>query len=169
MSSETGKVKVLLDNSMFFKSGRTKEQKMSIWHCDPDLNAVNNARTGTMPDLLGIKITEIGDDYVKGTMPVDHRTIQPYGILHGGANVTLAETLGSIGSALCLDPDRQYCVGLDINANHIRSISKGTVTGIASPLHIGRRTHVWNIEIRAAHGKLISVSRLTMAILDKHN
>jgi len=168
MSSGSGKLGVLLDNSVFFKPGRKKEQKMAIWHYDPDLTAINDARADTMPDLLGIKITAVGDDSVQGTMPVDHRTIQPYGILHGGASVALAETLGSIGSALCIDPDRQYCVGLDINTSHIRSVSEGTVTGTARPLHIGRRTHVWNIEIVAESGKLVSVSRLTMAILDKN-
>lgn len=139
---------------------------MSIWHHTPDIEAINRSRVGSMAEFLGIKVIEIGEDYLKGTMPVDHRTIQPYGILHGGANVTLAETLGSIASTLCLDTSKFICLGLDINANHIRPISKGTVTGTVSPLHIGRTTHVWNIEIRGGHGKLVSISRLTMAIRD---
>jgi len=118
---------------------------MSIWHRPPDIEQINENGSGTMVEMLGIIIVEIGDDFLKGTMPVDNRTLQPQGILHGGASVAFAETLGSIASSLCLDPGKQYCVGLDINANHIRPVVKGKVAGLARPLHIGKTTHVWNI------------------------
>jgi 1,4-dihydroxy-2-naphthoyl-CoA hydrolase len=144
-----------------------EDRDMSIWWQKPVLEELNRISRGCMLELLGIEFTEIGDDYLKGTMPVDSRTRQPYGILHGGASVTLAESLGSMAAALCLDPARQYCVGLSISANHIRSMTSGMVTGIAKPLHLGRTTQVWNIDISADHGKPVSVSRLTMAILDR--
>lgn len=115
---------------------------------------------------LGIELTELGDDFLKGTMPVDERTKQPVGLLHGGASVTLAETLGSIAANLAVDQSGFYCVGLEINANHLRAVPNGTVTGIARPVHLGRTTHVW--EIKISHGNdLICISRLTMAVLAK--
>ena len=140
---------------------------MTIWRHLPDIEEVNQIGANSMVELLGIIVTEIGEDYLKGTMPVDNRTLQPHGILHGGASVALAETLGSIASTLCLDTDKQYCVGLGINSSHVRPISSGKVTGTVKPVHVGRTIHVWNIDISADHGKLISVSRLTMAILNK--
>jgi 1,4-dihydroxy-2-naphthoyl-CoA hydrolase len=124
--------------------------------------------TGTLMESLGIEITEIGDDFIAGTMPVDNRTIQPMGILHGGANVALAETLGSIASGMVINKEKYYTVGLDINANHIRPVSKGLVRGVAKPLHIGGKTHVWEIKIfDTKTTKLTCISRLTMAILAK--
>lgn len=122
---------------------------------------------GTMSEYIGIEWTELGDDYLKARMPVDHRTKQPYGLLHGGASAVLAETLGSVCSALVVDHTRFYCVGLEINANHIRSAREGYVTGIATPLHIGRQTHVWDIKIYNEEEKLVCVSRLTVAVLPR--
>lgn len=119
----------------------------------------------TMGAHLGIELVEIGDNYLKGKMPVDHRTIQPYGLLHGGASCALAETIGSVASALVVDHSKFYCVGLEINANHIRSAKEGFVTGIALPLHLGNTTHVWDIKIYDEKEKLVCVSRLTVAIL----
>lgn len=116
---------------------------------------------------LGIEFIEVGNDYLKATMPVDERTKQPLGILHGGASVVLAETLGSTGATLCIDTEKQYCVGLDINANHLRSARSGTVTGVARPVHLGRRTQVWQIHIYNEQEKLVCLSRLTMAVLDR--
>lgn len=120
---------------------------------------------GTMGDHIGIVFTEIGDDYLKATMPVDERTRQPYGLLHGGASVALAETLGSVASSLVLDTNVFICVGLEINANHIRSARQGLVTGIASPIHLGSSTHVWDIKIYDERERLLCISRLTVAIL----
>ena len=122
---------------------------------------------GTMGEYIGIEWTEIGPDFLKAKMPVDHRTIQPYGLLHGGASVTLAETIGSVASALVIDQNQFICVGLEINANHIRSARKGFVIGTATPLHLGKTTHVWDIRIRDEEEKLICVSRLTVAIIPK--
>ncbi len=122
---------------------------------------------GTMGEYIGIEWTEIGPDFLKARMPVDHRTIQPYGLLHGGASCALAETLGSVASALVIDPSTFICVGIEINANHIRSARSGFVHGIATPIHIGSSTHVWDIRLHNEEEKLICVSRLTVAILKK--
>ena len=123
---------------------------------------------GTMVEYIGIMITELGENFLRGTMPVDHRTVQPMGILHGGASIALSETLGSIAANLVIDPVKKYCVGLDINGNHIRSVSAGkTVTGTAYPLHLGGSTQVWTIEIKDEAAKLVCISRLTMAVLDR--
>lgn len=138
---------------------------MEIWKVRPDTAAVMRMQEGTIAGVLGIEITEFGADYVKGTMPVDRRTHQPMGILHGGASVVLAESLGSMASNLCVDVSRYYCVGLDINANHIRAVRSGTVTGVARPIHLGRTTHVWEIRIEDEGGRLVCLSRLTMAVL----
>jgi len=121
----------------------------------------------TMGEHLGMAFTEIGDNYLKATMPVDHRTRQPYGLLHGGASAALAETLGSVASALVIDGTKQLCVGLEINANHIRGVKSGLVTGICTPIHIGSSTHVWDIKIYDEKEKLVCISRLTVAILAK--
>lgn len=120
-----------------------------------------------MADHLGIEFTEIGENYLKARMPVDHRTLQPYGLLHGGASAALAETLGSVASACVIDTEQFICVGLEINANHIRGVRNGFVYGTASPLHLGQTTHVWDIRILDDHDKLVCVSRLTVAILKK--
>ncbi len=121
----------------------------------------------TIAQLLDLKFIETGSNYIKATMPVDHRTHQPYGLLHGGASCVLAETLGSIASGHVIDPEKFICVGIEINANHIRSVRSGLVTGITTPIHIGASTHVWDIKIYDEREKLVCVSRLTVAILKK--
>ena len=127
-----------------------------------DLNSINQ---NTLASTLNIQVEEIGDDFIKATMPVDSRTKQPFGILHGGASVVLAETLGSIASMLCLpDTTSGVPVGLEINANHLRPVSSGKVTGIARPVKMGKTVHVWNIEIYNEDGKLTCISRLTILI-----
>lgn len=128
---------------------------------------LNNLSSGTMSELLGIQFSAIKKDSLEAIMPVDNRTRQPYGILHGGASVVLAETLGSVASALIIDPETTRCVGLEINANHIRSVSKGFVKGLCTPLHLGSSTHVWDIRIFNAEEELVCISRLTVAILKK--
>lgn len=140
---------------------------MAIWFRNFTLDDVRKRGNNTMIEHIGITITQLGDDFLEGTMPVDHRTMQPMGILHGGASAALAETLGSLAANLIIDPQRKYCVGLDINANHIRSAKSGYVTGIAKPLHIGTSTQVWHIEIRDDEGRMTCISRLTMAVLDR--
>ena len=114
-----------------------------------------------MMEHVGISIIEIGDDHLKGKMPVDHRTIQTFGLLHGGASVTLAESLGSIASNLVIDPSKNYCVGLEVNANHLRSAKKGLVFGTVKPVHLGKKTHVWSIQINDEDGHIIGISRIT--------
>lgn len=131
-----------------------------------ELDVLNNMSEGCMVEYLGIEFTEIGNDYLKATMPVDHRTKQPMGLLHGGASVVLAETMGSIGATLCIDLNKQYPVGLEINANHIKSAKSGLVTGTARPVHLGRGTQIWSIEIHNDKDQLVAISRITMAILD---
>jgi len=138
---------------------------MSIWKQSTDLDRVNAWSANTMMETLGIRITAIGDDWLAGTMPVDHRTHQPYGLLHGGASVVLAETLGSTAAMLTLDPAKELAVGLDINANHIRGVRSGSVTGTAKMLHIGRTTQVWEIRIESEEGALVCISRITMAVI----
>jgi 1,4-dihydroxy-2-naphthoyl-CoA hydrolase len=122
---------------------------------------------GTMGDHLGMEWTAVGDDYMKIRMPVNERTIQPYGLLHGGASCALAETVGSVASHFIIDPDKFICVGLEINANHLRAVKEGFVTATCMPLHIGSSTHVWDIKIHDEKEKLVCVSRLTVAILKK--
>lgn len=138
---------------------------MPIWKHTPTLEQLNARNTGTLMEALGIRFTDIGDDFLRGTMPVDARTRQPYGLLHGGASVALAETLGSSAAMLCLDPEDEATVGLDINANHVRGVREGLVTGTARPLHLGRSTHVWDIRIEDERGALVCISRLTMAVI----
>jgi 1,4-dihydroxy-2-naphthoyl-CoA hydrolase len=116
---------------------------------------------------LGMEFAELGPDFLKGRMPVDHRTKQPYGILHGGASVALAETLGSVASALVVDHAKFMCVGLEINANHLRSVKEGFVTGTCTPIHLGRTTHVWDIRLHDDRGRLTCISRLTVAIIKR--
>ncbi|MCX8492224.1 MAG: hotdog fold thioesterase [Cyclobacteriaceae bacterium] len=121
----------------------------------------------TLVSHLGIEFTAIGEDYLEAKMPVDHRTHQPMGLLHGGASVALAETMGSVGAACCLDIAKQYCVGLEINANHIKSARSGFVFATARPIHLGKKTQVWEIKITNEQKELVCISRITMAILDK--
>lgn len=137
---------------------------MAIWKKDISIQIVTSRNQHTMSDHLGIEFTEVGDDYIKARMPVDYRTIQPRGIMHGGASCVLAETIGSVAANFCVDNDH-YCVGLDINTNHIRAVRDGYVAGIAKPYHLGRSTQVWSIEIFNSEEKLVSVNRLTMAVL----
>lgn len=139
---------------------------MAIWKRKIDIQIVTKRNEKTMSDHLGIDFLEIGDDYIIARMPVDHRTLQPYGIMHGGASCVLAETVGSIAANFCVD-ESSYCVGLDINTNHIRSVKEGFVTGTAKPFHLGRSTQVWGIEIKDAQNRLVSVNRLTMAVLQR--
>ena len=140
---------------------------MPLWFKNYTLSDLNNLSKNTMLEHLDIQMVEIGDDYLKATMPVDHRTVQPIGLLHGGASVTLAESLGSIAATMTLNPQKQYCVGLEINANHIRSVRQGRVTGITKPVHIGKTTQVWEIKIYNDNDKLVCISRITLAILNK--
>ena len=136
-----------------------------IWKQNIDLKVIHNSLKNTMAEYLDIYVKEIGDEYIKATMPVNYKTIQPFGILHGGASVVLAETVGSLASNLCLNDD-SYSVGLDINANHIKSVNDGFVTATTSPIHIGRSTHVWEIKLKQANN-ITCISRLTMAVLKK--
>lgn len=141
---------------------------MAIWFNPAivvsDLQGIGDLTLGAH---LGIELTTIGPDFLQGTMPVDQRTHQPYGLLHGGASCVLAETLGSIGSALVIDQVKFICVGLEINANHVRSVRSGFVTGRATALHLGNSTHIWDIKILDEMDKLVCVSRLTVAVLPK--
>ncbi|MFZ2314503.1 MAG: hotdog fold thioesterase [Gammaproteobacteria bacterium] len=140
---------------------------MKIWQVEANIEALNNRSENTMGDFLGIEFTEIGDDYMAAKMPVNERTRQPLGIMHGGASCVLAETVGSTAANCCVDITKQYCVGLDINTNHIRSIKEGYVIATTKPFHIGRTTQVWSIEIKDEQGRLISITRLTMAVLNR--
>jgi 1,4-dihydroxy-2-naphthoyl-CoA hydrolase len=139
-----------------------------IWH-DPHfkLDHLIKPERHSMSEHLGIEITEIGDDYIAGRMPVDHRTKQVFGILHGGASVALAETLGSMASHFVIDQRHYAAVGMEVNANHLRSVSRGYVTGLCTPVHLGRKTHVWDIRISDEAGKISCISRLTVAIIEK--
>jgi 1,4-dihydroxy-2-naphthoyl-CoA hydrolase len=141
---------------------------MSIWY-DPAITAeqINPIDKGSMAEYLGIEVTEVGEDYLKATMPVDHRTRQPFGLLHGGASVVLAETLGSLGATFVVDRNKYDCVGLEINANHLRGVREGLVTAIARPVHIGKTTQVWDIRIHDNRDKIICISRITIAVLKR--
>jgi len=142
---------------------------MAIWF-KKDLSIADLAPLGkdTMAEHIGIEWVEAGEDFLSARMPVDKRTLQPYGLLHGGASVALAETLGSVAAAMVIDPKKFYCVGLEINANHVRSARDGYVTGVAKPIHIGGTTHVWDIKIYDEREKLVCVSRITVAILKQN-
>ena len=137
---------------------------MPIWKKPATLSLITAEQANTAIQHLGIEITELGDDFIRGRVPVDHRTKQPFGLLHGGVSVVLAETLGSIG-AYYASPEGHKTVGLDINANHLRAATSGWVTGTARPVHVGRSTQVWAIEMVNDAGELTCVSRITMAIL----
>lgn len=140
----------------------------SIWfNEDLKISDIQSFGENNLGAHLGMEFAELGADYLKGTMPVDQRTKQPYGLLHGGASVALAETLGSVASALVVDHEKFMCVGLEINANHVRSVRDGIVTGTCTPIHLGNTTHVWDIKIHDNRGKLICVSRLTVAIIKR--
>jgi 1,4-dihydroxy-2-naphthoyl-CoA hydrolase len=138
---------------------------MSIWHRAYQLSDLKYG--ASLISHLGIEFTELGADFISARMPVDDRTRQPYGVLHGGASVALAETLGSVGAGLVIDPSTSICVGQEINANHIRGVTDGFVIGTARPVHLGRRSHVWEIRITDERDKLVCISRLTIAVLDR--
>jgi 1,4-dihydroxy-2-naphthoyl-CoA hydrolase len=140
---------------------------MSIWKTPPDLATLNLMRNNTMVGHVDIEVIEAGPDFLRGRMPVDKRTHQPFGLLHGGASATMAETLGSIASTLCVDLSKEIVVGIEINANHVRGVKSGYVYGTVRPLHVGRSTHVWDIRIENEEGKLVCVSRLTVAVVPK--
>lgn len=139
---------------------------MSIWFKAYDLDTLNGFSKNTMATHLDMKFVEIGADYLKMSMPVDHRTHQPYGLLHGGASAALAETVGSVASSLCVDTSKQSCLGIEINCNHLRGVKSGLVIATATNIHKGRSTHVWDIRIHDERDKLICISRLTVAVVD---
>jgi 1,4-dihydroxy-2-naphthoyl-CoA hydrolase len=140
---------------------------MGIWKSPITLQGITEIRESTMSSHLGIEFIEIGDDYIVGKMPVDNRTLQPFGIMHGGASCVLAETLGSLAGCYCVDKDKEICVGLTINTNHIRMVREGYVYGKAKPQHLGGKTQVWEISITDEMGKLISISRLTLIVIKR--
>ena len=139
----------------------------SIWHHTPNPSMMDKMSEGTIDQHLGIKITEVGDDYLIGTMPADSRTFQPYGIVHGGANVVLAETLGSMAGGHVIDSEHYLCMGQEVSATHLRPVSSGLVTGTARPIHLGRRSHVWEIRLTNGQGKLSCIAKLILAIVPK--
>jgi 1,4-dihydroxy-2-naphthoyl-CoA hydrolase len=140
---------------------------MGIWRVPLTPEQLTERGRRSLSGHLGIRVTEVGEDFVRGTMPVDERTRQPFGVLHGGASVALAETLGSLASTMCVDFEQSMCVGQEINANHLRGIAAGTVTGTARPFHLGSRSQVWHIEIRDEGERLVCVSRLTIAVVER--
>ena len=143
---------------------------MSIWfNKELSIDDLPKPASNTMDAHLGIEWVEVGENFLKAKMPVDHRTKQPYGLMHGGASCVLAETVGSFASAMVIDRNRFQCVGLEINANHVHSATAGYVTGVAIPLHLGKATHVWDIKIYDENEKMICVARLTVAIIQKRD
>lgn len=138
----------------------------ALWRREVTLDDLNAMREGNMTAHLGIEFVEVGPDFIRATMPVDERTHQPFGLLHGGASVALAETLGSVASHCCTGEDRTG-VGLEINANHVRAVRSGCVTGTVRPVHVGRTTQVWQIRITDEEGRLVCQSRLTMAVIEE--
>jgi 1,4-dihydroxy-2-naphthoyl-CoA hydrolase len=139
----------------------------TIWFKDYTIEEIKSYAETNMVSHVGIEYTELGPDYLKGTMPADSRTMQPYGILHGGASCVLAESLGSTAGALCVDREKYAVVGVEINANHIRPVSGGFVTGHCKPIHVGRKTHIWQTDIYNEDGKLSATSRLTVMVVEK--
>lgn len=140
---------------------------MSIWRTEVTPELLEHFSRGTFAERIGIRITEVGPDYLRATLPVTPAVHQPHGVLHGGVSVALAETVGSAAANLCVDIERQQCLGQEINANHLRSVASGVVTATARPFHIGSRSQIWGIEIRDEHGSLVCVSRLTMAVVQR--
>lgn len=138
-----------------------------IWFREYDVAEINGRPKNHIGALLGIEFMEIGEDFVTARMPVDERTYQPYGILHGGASVVLAESLGSVASSMVIDWDKYIGVGLEVNANHLRPVKSGYVTGVCKSIHIGGKTHVWDIKIYNDKGKMNCISRLTVAIVPR--
>ena len=139
----------------------------AIWHRRPDPLLIGKMSQGTIDEHLEIIITDVGDEYLTGTMPADQRTFQPYGVVHGGANVVLAESLGSIAGAHVIDSDQYICLGQEVSATHLRPVSSGLVTGTARPIHLGKRSHVWEIRLTNDEGKLSCLAKLILAIIPK--
>jgi 1,4-dihydroxy-2-naphthoyl-CoA hydrolase len=139
---------------------------MAIWNHDVKVEDLNERGKGTLVEHVGIEFLELGHDYITARMPVDHRTVQPFGVLHGGASVVLAETLGSVAANICVEGNKK-CFGIEINANHVYPASSGYVYGIVNPVHVGKTTHVWEIRITDEKGKLVCVSRITLAVLER--
>ena len=138
-----------------------------IWFKDYTLETLESMRSANMGTHIGFEFTEVGPDFLKGRIPVDHRTTQPFGILHGGASCVLSETLGSVAAWMTIDPEKYRAVGLEINANHIRAVTEGYVVGVCTPLHTGRRTQVWQTDmLEEATGKRTAISRLTVAVIE---
>jgi 1,4-dihydroxy-2-naphthoyl-CoA hydrolase len=140
---------------------------MAIWKTTPDLSRLRQVGAGTAVEHLGIEFVDFGDDWIAARMPVDSRTVQPAGLLHGGASVLLAETVGSMATYLCIDGATQTGVGIEINANHLRGVRSGWVTGTARPIHLGKTTHVWEVRITDEADKLVCITRLTTAVLPR--
>ena len=139
-----------------------------IWFKPYELNFIENFRSANMAKHVGIEMMEVGPDFIKARMPVDQRTTQPFGILHGGASCVLSETLGSVAAWMTIDPDHFRAVGIEINANHIRAVTEGFVVGHCVPLHVGKRTQVWQTDItEESTGKRVAISRLTVAIIEQ--
>ena len=138
---------------------------MSLWHTTPNLEQLNALSKNTILELLDIRFESFTEDSLTASMVVDQRTHQPYGLLHGGASVVLAESVGSSASYLCIDPSKFFCVGIEVNANHLRGLRSGRVTAVAHPVHIGRTTHVWDIRLTSEDGKATCISRLTVAVV----
>ncbi len=138
-----------------------------VWFKEYDLEFLNSMRASNMGEHVGLEMVEIGEDFLKGRMPVDHRTTQPFGILHGGASCVLSESLGSIAAWMTIDPEKYRAVGLEINCNHIRAVTEGHVIGVCTPLHTGRRTQIWQTDMfEESTGKRTAVSRLTVAVIE---
>jgi 1,4-dihydroxy-2-naphthoyl-CoA hydrolase len=140
---------------------------MKIWFSPVAIEEINRWARHSLMDFLAIEFTEIGDDYLCARMPVDRRTMQPLGSLHGGATCLLAETLGSVAANFCVDPEKNVCVGLEINANHIKVVKSGHLIATARPLHLGKSTQIWDIQVRNEKSALVAISRLTIAVLQK--
>ena len=138
-----------------------------MWKNKYTIEECNKMCENTIHESLGIKLTEIGPDFIKGTMPVDNRTVQPFRLLHGGASVVLAESLGSIASLMMIDHNKSISVGLDVNANHVRAMKSGIVTGTAKPINIGGKIHIWEIKLTNEKDKLVCIARLTVTVLPK--
>ena len=138
---------------------------MSLWRTQPNIEQLNTSQKNTIGELLDIRFESFDDESLTASMVVDQRTHQPFGLLHGGASVVLAESVGSMAAYLCVDPSKFYCVGLEINANHLRGVRSGRVTAVAKAIHIGRTTQVWDIRLTSDEGKASCVSRLTMAVV----
>jgi 1,4-dihydroxy-2-naphthoyl-CoA hydrolase len=138
-----------------------------IWSTRPAVDFLNGLSDGTMVAQIGLEFIEVGDDFMRAKMPVDHRTVQTFGILHGGASATLAETVGSIAGSFCVDVESKFVVGLELNCNHVRSVREGYVFATARPIHLGGKTQIWDIRIVDEHDRLVCVSRLTLMVMDQ--